>query len=574
MISIGEKNTTGSEIARLRRKKGLTQIQLAQLVGVTDRAVSRWETGAGMPDAAVLTALADALSTTVDALLALPEMKASQADAPTQASAGTRTKPSASMPPRTGSKDISFVPAPEAALADSIPLATMTGLRTKQALNAIALSTASTAVRMVSSGGAVLCCGCGVLSLFFTEGTQRLIVLFSFFIAACLCFVNAIGCILRKKLLRAACRGDFAPVTIAVHVQECIWQRGAATQHIRHTQLHSIRQVRGGFLLIWGKRTVSFVEGIDAPAVAALSQAAHQPVQAAKKSRTAVLLAATLVGCVLSVSFGLLLGFDLACFREYHSYSALPVQPQQDDNGTTAPFFPSGAKTQYTFTDDKVWFTVDGGESFFCPTLSVPENDFFASAPPITAYAGNNFLCAVYESDGVCAAMVSTDKGQNWHIQSFGDLALPVGWNKLFFVTEQRGFLALGTPWSMGGGEAKAAYVTEDGGVTWVMLPKLPLQNSRYILCGFALSPAGTAALSLKTPEEENVPLVYLLAKGEQAWRKVTLPGDLPLPYVHAVQGLAENEKGFFLTLTQEPYATGTMTLFSETPDGPWQTVS
>ena len=41
---------TGTFIAALRRGKNMTQEDLAGAVGVTDKAVSRWETGRGLPD--------------------------------------------------------------------------------------------------------------------------------------------------------------------------------------------------------------------------------------------------------------------------------------------------------------------------------------------------------------------------------------------------------------------------------------------------------------------------------------------------------------------------------------------
>ena len=51
----------GKFIAGLRRAKGLTQGQLAECIGVTDKAVSKWETGRGFPDVSVLSALAETL---------------------------------------------------------------------------------------------------------------------------------------------------------------------------------------------------------------------------------------------------------------------------------------------------------------------------------------------------------------------------------------------------------------------------------------------------------------------------------------------------------------------------------
>lgn len=56
---------TGNTIKNLREKKGLTQAQLAQLVGVSDKAVSKWETAKGLPDITLIEPLAKALSVSV-----------------------------------------------------------------------------------------------------------------------------------------------------------------------------------------------------------------------------------------------------------------------------------------------------------------------------------------------------------------------------------------------------------------------------------------------------------------------------------------------------------------------------
>ncbi len=59
----------GKFIAELRKDKKWTQTELAQAVGVTDKAVSRWETGKGYPDVSILKPLADMLGVTVNELL-------------------------------------------------------------------------------------------------------------------------------------------------------------------------------------------------------------------------------------------------------------------------------------------------------------------------------------------------------------------------------------------------------------------------------------------------------------------------------------------------------------------------
>ena len=61
--------TLQENLKALRRKKDLTQEQLAELCGVSPQAVSRWETGAACPDIALLPELANCFGVTVDELL-------------------------------------------------------------------------------------------------------------------------------------------------------------------------------------------------------------------------------------------------------------------------------------------------------------------------------------------------------------------------------------------------------------------------------------------------------------------------------------------------------------------------
>ena len=51
----------GAFLAQVRRAQGLTQAELAEQLHVTDKAVSRWERGVGLPDINTLEPLADAL---------------------------------------------------------------------------------------------------------------------------------------------------------------------------------------------------------------------------------------------------------------------------------------------------------------------------------------------------------------------------------------------------------------------------------------------------------------------------------------------------------------------------------
>ena len=64
-----EQEKIGKFIAALRKEKNMTQVELAEKIGVTDRAVSKWENGRGMPDMSVIKPLCDELGITVNEFL-------------------------------------------------------------------------------------------------------------------------------------------------------------------------------------------------------------------------------------------------------------------------------------------------------------------------------------------------------------------------------------------------------------------------------------------------------------------------------------------------------------------------
>ena len=63
------KKTLGMMIAELRKEKGMTQLELAEKMGVTDKAVSKWERDLSCPDINSLPNLADILGVTVVELM-------------------------------------------------------------------------------------------------------------------------------------------------------------------------------------------------------------------------------------------------------------------------------------------------------------------------------------------------------------------------------------------------------------------------------------------------------------------------------------------------------------------------
>ncbi len=67
----------GQMIASLRKEKNYTQKELADTLGITDKAVSKWERGIAYPDILLIPKLAETLGVTTDILLSAAETSAS-----------------------------------------------------------------------------------------------------------------------------------------------------------------------------------------------------------------------------------------------------------------------------------------------------------------------------------------------------------------------------------------------------------------------------------------------------------------------------------------------------------------
>ncbi|WP_454925038.1 helix-turn-helix domain-containing protein [Actinomyces gerencseriae] len=115
------KHSVGRNIARLRLSQGMTQERLAQRMGVTPQAVSKWENDLNYPDVAALPALAALLGTSIDSLLTVPDdgAEAEPEDAvPTRAglTASPASPASAPSPAAPASTDFALMrpePAPK-----------------------------------------------------------------------------------------------------------------------------------------------------------------------------------------------------------------------------------------------------------------------------------------------------------------------------------------------------------------------------------------------------------------------------------------------------------------------------
>lgn len=80
----------GEKIARLRKEQHLTQARLAEKLHISNKTISRWETGEGYPEITLLAPLAEALGTTTDELLKEASKKNASGDETRKEDLGTK----------------------------------------------------------------------------------------------------------------------------------------------------------------------------------------------------------------------------------------------------------------------------------------------------------------------------------------------------------------------------------------------------------------------------------------------------------------------------------------------------
>ncbi len=128
-----DQKNIGRLIAELRKEKQMTQMELANKLGVTDRAVSKWENGRGMPDLSLLEPLCSELVISVNELLSGEKANSeekqcdskSEAGVPEQVLMGFRSQLNQEEQKKAKRKIVSWVFIAAAALAAVIMVVTL-----------------------------------------------------------------------------------------------------------------------------------------------------------------------------------------------------------------------------------------------------------------------------------------------------------------------------------------------------------------------------------------------------------------------------------------------------------------
>lgn len=121
------------------------------------------------------------------------------------------------------------------------------------------------------------------------------------------------------------------------------------------------------------------------------------------------------------------------------------------------------------------------------------------------------------------------------------------------FVTPDFGYAALGTDWSMGAGESKAAYITTDGGRTWTE-QALPEVCTSKTLLDLYMATETVGVLSLSEGVDGYLPVIYVTDNAMQDWIGISLPYEtLPaeVQYLSRIERLEIADGQYTLVLGQ-----------------------
>lgn len=212
---------------------------------------------------------------------------------------------------------------------------------------------------------------------------------------------------------------------------------------------------------------------------------------------------------------------------------------------------------QLKFTRDygSTWIETDISEEQVKETLnfygdvSLLPNSWFMST--------NSLIPMAYFYGEEPVLKISNDNGNTWIEHKFitsNDISgKPITKRVVGFTSQNFGYVALGTDWTMGSGELKKLYFTYDGGKTWKEV-EVPLNGTSHILIDVCMYDENIGVILLRDTMDSNFPMIYSTISGGKSWNEVryresNLPDDIT--YLYDIDSIEKEEEAYFITLGQ-----------------------
>ncbi|MBO5138119.1 MAG: helix-turn-helix domain-containing protein [Bacilli bacterium] len=156
---------------------------------------------------------------------------------------------------------------------------------------------------------------------------------------------------------------------------------------------------------------------------------------------------------------------------------------------------------------------------------------------------------------------ISTDNGITWNSKVFdlmGDNIYKDVTSRIVGFTNQNfGYVAMGTDWTMGSGEIKKAYLTENSGKDWKSI-ELPENGTSKTLVDFIMYDEKNGIVLLNNNQKKEFPYMYSTKDGGMSWEKTEYMHEVPneIVYISNIDSIEKNNNVYSITLSQGDFAT------------------
>ncbi|SCJ38488.1 Uncharacterized protein related to plant photosystem II stability/assembly factor [Anaerotruncus sp. 2789STDY5834896] len=206
---------------------------------------------------------------------------------------------------------------------------------------------------------------------------------------------------------------------------------------------------------------------------------------------------------------------------------------------------------------------------FYQDRLALPSTSLFMPVDPA--------LPTAYFWGKTPVLTISTGQGGSWQnvqLPLSDSFERSINKRAVGFVSSSFGWAALGTDWSMGGGEHKACYFTRDGGQSWEE-KALPMQGSSRYLRDMAMATEQVGAVALDAGNDVYYPLLFVTDDTGDSWAQIELPYDqIPtekVQYLTDIDSFQYAGGQYTLVLGQGDAANAKVTFTSTDLHGGWK---
>lgn len=240
-------------------------------------------------------------------------------------------------------------------------------------------------------------------------------------------------------------------------------------------------------------------------------------------------------------------------------------------------YYINQGKLKFTRDYGKTWLETDITSEDLNATLSFYRSN--ALQPNSWFLSTNELVPIAYFYGEEPVLKLSKDKAKTWREVRFlqeEEVYKTYTRRVVGFISENFGYVALGTEWSMGSGEEKKIFFTYDGGENWIEI-EAPRNGTSATLIDLSMYDKEKGIIMLDNCQDVNMPEIHVTVNGGKNWNKIEFSyfnlSD-EIRYLTDVDSITYENGEYYIKLGQG--GTGTLKAIFKTRElqSPWQFVS